>query len=305
MDKKQIQEISLIAGIGNITSVKNINIGFSNKIQLINDRYILKTTTKTNNNLIKEFALLTFFKNKLPVPKIIHADFSRNFVEPHFILMKKIEGLPLYQVWSSITENERKLIIKQISDYLKLINNSDLTTLKKHFNKPGSWKLYVKKRFEKIQAKHLALKIIDKKLLNNFNRYLNNKLYLFDEAVIRPIYYDIHFDNFIVKNKKVVGILDFESIKYLLLDYSLLAIKRMCDIPKEFASEAFENSVIEKDYKQIYQYFKDYYPELYNFNEVEKRVKIYSMIYDLEILVKYPKADDRIARVENEIKSVI
>jgi hypothetical protein len=302
MDKKQIQKISLVAGIGNTTSIKNINIGFSNKIQLINDRYILKTTAKTNNNLSKEYALLTFFKNKLPVPKIIHADFSRSFVEPHFILMEKIEGLPLYQVWSSITENDRKLIIKQISNYLRLINNSDLTTLKKHFIKPGSWKLYIKNRFEKTQAKHLALKIVNEKLLNNFSRYLNKKLYLFDEAVIRPIYYDIHFDNFVIKNNKVVGMLDFESIKYLSLDYSLLAIKRMCDMPKEFASEAFEASVVEKDYKEIYQYFKDYYPELYSFVEVEERVKIYSIIYDLEILVKFPKAGDRIARVENEIK---
>ncbi|KAI8957177.1 kinase-like domain-containing protein [Daldinia sp. FL1419] len=55
---------------------------------------------------------------RLPVPKVRHYDSSRNNpIGFEWILMDRIEGLPLFQCWESITQGAKERIVKQVAEY--------------------------------------------------------------------------------------------------------------------------------------------------------------------------------------------
>lgn len=305
MNRDCINEIFKEAQLTEPVSITDSKIGFSNTIQFIDDKYVLKSSQKASNKLAKESDLLSYFAKTLPVPQIIHSDFTRSIVPYDYILMNLIEGESVYQIWSQINEQVRKEIIKKMTTFLIEINNSDLAKLEKHFTYPKSWKLYINKRFSKVILEHKKLQILDQRILVELQEYFNNNINFFDEEIIKPTYWDVHFDNFITKDFNVIGIIDLESVEYLSIDYSLLAIRRMSEIPKEYASEDFEDKVIEQDYLEIYKYFKQYYPTAYNFKYLDQRIDIYSIMYDLEILLRFPKAQDRIQRGQNDINKLL
>jgi len=305
MTKNEIQEIFDIKGLGKVQTIKKSTIGFSNTIQFINTNFVLKSSQEHRNKLSKESDLLKFYESSLPVPRVIYSDFSKNKFNCDFILMDLIGGKSVYQIWSETCPDNRKEIIKRITDYLKTINNSRISSLNKYFDIPNSWKSFMQDKFKKVLLKQRELHIFESQLLDELENYFHNNVFVFDEEVIKPTYWDVHFDNFITRDSKVIGVIDLESVEYLSIDYALLSIKRMSEIPKEYASEEFEAKVVDSDYKEIYAYFKEFYPQAFNFKYIDKRIDIYSIIYDLEILLRFPKAQDRIERVQNDINKLI
>ena len=53
----------------------------------------------------------------------------------------------------------------------------------------------------------------------------------------------------------------------------------MCDNPSKFVSENDENNVFDEEFTKVYGWFRKYYDELFEFTDVEKRVKIYQFNY--------------------------
>ncbi|KAI0134889.1 kinase-like domain-containing protein [Daldinia grandis] len=55
---------------------------------------------------------------RLPVPKVRHYDSLRNSpIGFEWILMDRIDGIPLFQCWESITQGAKERIVKQIAEY--------------------------------------------------------------------------------------------------------------------------------------------------------------------------------------------
>ncbi|KAI1134784.1 hypothetical protein F5Y05DRAFT_416941 [Hypoxylon sp. FL0543] len=69
---------------------------------------------------------------RLPVPKVICYDSSRNSpVGFEWILMDRVDGLPLFQRWQAVTQDARERIVKQIAEYAA-------TVFKRQFEGIGS-----------------------------------------------------------------------------------------------------------------------------------------------------------------------
>ena len=79
MDKKIIQKIFTENNFKKIKSIKEIKIGFTNKVYSIDNKFILKICEDKNNeeNFKKEIFFYNFFKNKIPIPQIIFYDTSK------------------------------------------------------------------------------------------------------------------------------------------------------------------------------------------------------------------------------------
>ena len=60
------------------------------------------------------------------------------------------------------------------------------------------------------------------------------------EEKISLVYWDTHFDNILVENNKIVGILDFERTELSSINFVLDIIKRMTDYPKKYISKESE-----------------------------------------------------------------
>ncbi len=212
------------------------------------------------------------------IPKIID---SGEMFENKYIVITKIDAIPIFSVWSTYSEKQKEDIIKQIADILKKIN-----LLKKERN-IIEFKKYIENQFE---ANFYACALdndIKISILNYYNKVLD-RIKNNEEAFL--IYPDFHFSNFLVDRNNKVYVIDFEQLMLAPLDYQLSSVCHMCDDPSIEAPK--DLNVDRTDYVTIIEYFKKYYSEMFN-KDWKDRVRLYNLIYDLKA-VKNKKCSDEI-----------
>lgn len=301
LSQSQIQSIFNQHNLGAVTKVDEHFIGFNNKIIFVNDKYILKIVTndKNEDNVRKEELLLKIFRNKLPIPEIIGSDFTKTIIPHSYLLLTRIEGINLYKVWAQLNNNERKTIVRKIIEYLRIINDTDISLFVNSglFRKYASWADFQNQEFANNVAILKERNILDAQTLCLAVKFWESNIHLLHVSKDLLTFWDVHFDNFLVHNNRLVGMLDFEGVDIMSIDYPLQVVRRLSTTPKEYASEEQEESIIDKDYTEIYGWFGTYYNEAFSFENIETRVDMYYLAYDLKILCDWPNAEDRKEKV--------
>ena len=105
------------------------------------------------------------------------------------------------------------------------------------------------------------------------------------------VYWDAHFDNILVSNNKIVGLLDFERTKLASVDFVLDIVSRMVSQPKKYMSKSGEKYAKKKDYAKLLVWYEEFYPELFMFDNLDKRLLLYSIGHDLAELLDWPKSE--------------
>ena len=295
--KKIINKIFERNNLEKVGNIEKINIGFTNEIYSVNDKYILKicNNLKNEKDFSKEVYFLDLFKNKIPVAKLIKYDETKSFYEKNYLICEKIDWENLYSVWHQLNDFERKNIIKQLCNYLKIINKTDYKGYLKKF-----WKIEnlnwqekiiskINNNLDKISLSTEGFSPLKSSELEKLKNYINlNKKYL-KNSKFWLVHSDIHFDNILVKDKKIVAILDFEKTEIASIDFVLDILKRMQENPSKYASEESEKFIKKQDYKNLLKWFKEFYPELFEFENLEKRLDLYDLEYNLKLLTMFPK----------------
>ena len=82
MEKKTVEKIFKEHKLGEVKTFQKIEIGFTNKVYIINDKYILKVCEDITNEEKFEIEVFfyNFFKDKIPIPKISVFDKSKVFM---------------------------------------------------------------------------------------------------------------------------------------------------------------------------------------------------------------------------------
>lgn len=265
---------------GDNPSVEKINVGFTNTIYNLNDSFIVKICTD-NINESKFQREIDFYKanetNNL-IPKLYCSNTEKLEVPYYYEILEKVEGVTLYNVWHTFTEEQREDIIRQLCDAMKQMHSN---TGKKY-----DWVEYNKNTFNisfnEAQNKKL-LNAEEISIINNayslFDKYLKS-----DEFVL--IHNDLHFDNIFVNDGKI-KVIDFERSMYAPKDFELHILYYMVRQPWKHANEECEKYINVADYKNIMIYIEKYYPEIINTPNLYKRLAIYDLIYELSHFVKF------------------
>ena len=193
-----------------------------------------------------------------------------------YLIIEKLEGETLYQVWNKLSDTKKAEVIRQIADILKIFHNQDYTFLASKFIH-NDWLAMWRKSFD-LNIKILTDKGFDTKYFSLIKEnilpiiFKNNKYAL--------IHNDIHFDNLILCNY-TIKLIDFDRILYAATDYELMIINHMCENPKKFSSEEDLSNIKNEDYLKILDMLKNEYPELFEHEYFKERQEIYSIIYNL------------------------
>ncbi len=301
MDKKIVEQIFIQHNLGKVKSFKKIGIGFTNEVYSVNDEFILKVCEDEDNEekFEREVFFYDFFKDKIPVPKIILYDNSKKIYDKFFMIYPKIQGDNLYSKWHLMSNSERKNIIKQLCDILRKINKSSYEKFVKRFklNSSVNWHDKILSQIQNSLKKIEEKKIISPEFIQTIKNFVEANHNVLTEQKIALVYWDAHFDNILVKENKIVGILDFERTELSSIDFILDIIKRMVDYPKKYMSEEFEKFAKKKDYSQLLIWFQEFYPELFEFKNLDKRLDLYALEHDLDTLLGWPNS--------NEVKQMI
>ncbi len=265
--------------------VEKINVGFTNTLYRVNDSYIVKVCTDVDNEeeFKKEIAFYNSNKDNSLIPKLYYSNTDKIDVPYFYEILEKVNGVSLYNVWHTYTEEQREDIIRQLCDAMKKMHSIR--------GERYNWSEYMKKEFNPLYEKAKELDIFsdeEQSLLeqaySDFNKYLES-----DEFVL--VHNDLHFDNIFVDNGKI-KIIDFERSMYAPKDFELDIFYRMIRKPWKFASEETEEYTDASQYLNIMSYVNKYYPELINTPNLYERLGIYDMVYFLAQLVRHPELDE-------------
>ena len=271
--------------LGTNPRIEKINVGFTNTLYSVDDRYIVKICSDINNedDFKKEIKFYNSNKNNKLIPKLYFASTDKRDVPYLYEIMEKIDGVSLYNVWHTFSDEKREDIIRQLCEAMKGF----------HSNKSEAydWVQMIKDKFssfyDKAKKKYMIsddeVKVIDQ-AYSCFDKYLKSSLFVL-------VHNDLHFDNIFINDGKI-KIIDFERSMYAPADFELDILYRMIRKPWKFASEETEPYTSLEQYSNIMSYIEKYYPELVHIDNLYKRLAIYDMVYFLEQYIDYPKHDE-------------
>lgn len=265
--------------------IEKINVGFTNTIYKINDSFIIKICTNSDNenNFTKEIEFYKANEDNDLIPKLYYSSVDKQDIPYFYEIIEKVDGVSLYNVWHTFSEEEREDVIKQLCEAMKQMHSNASSAY--------DWIEDIKKQFSSLYTKANALNIFneeEQKLLNyafsKFEKYLES-----DDFVL--IHNDLHFDNIFINDGKI-KIIDFERSMFAPRDFELDILYRMIRKPWKFASEETEQYTDSSHYSNIMIYIEKYYPELVNVSNLYQRLAVYDIVYFLEQLVKHPELEE-------------
>lgn len=296
MDQKITEQIFLHYGLGEIKSFQKIEIGWTNKVYSVNNDFILKVCEDEGNEekFEREVFFYKFFENKIPVPKIRVYDNSKKIYGKFFMIYPKIMGDNLYSKWHLLNNEQRKNIVAQLCLILKLISKSPYEEFVKRFNVNSSvnWRDKIVSQINNSLVQIEKRGLLQPEFIQSVKDFVERNSNVLTEQKIGFVYWDAHFDNILVQDTKIVGILDFERTELSSIDFNLDIVKRMVEYPKKYMSEEFEKFAKKEDYAQLLDWFREFYPELFDFRNLDKRLELYAIEHDTHTLLDWPDSKE-------------
>ena len=272
---------------GDDPNVEKINVGFTNAIYKVNESFIFKICNDIDNEdkFKKEIDFYKANATNTLIPKLFYSNTEKLDVPYFYEILEKIEGVTLYNVWHTFSEEQREDIIMQLCDAMKQVHSN--------IGEKYDWTQYNKNKFNSLleEAKNKGLLNEEEiEIINSayslFDKYLES-----DEFVL--IHNDLHFDNILVNNGKI-KVIDFERSMYAPKDFELHILYYMIRQPWKHASEECEKYIRVEDYKNIMDYIEKYYPEIISIPNLYKRLAIYDLIYEFSHFVKFSNHYDEL-----------
>ena len=246
--------------------------GFTNLVYFIDDKLVIKMS-KDENTKKKIDKEISIYKNVMLdfMPKYITSGKMQDYT---YLIISKVKGDSLYSIWHKLSDNERQNCVKQIANILKVFNSQNTEFLDEEY-KDYDWVECLSNEL-KSKIESLALMGCDISFLKD---YIVEQLPLIlAENDYGLVYNDAHFDNFIYNNG-TLKLIDFDRVRVCPIDFEMLIFKTMCDIPSKFASEADEDNINNEDYKDIFEWFKNEYPEMFKNQYIDQRISLYQFNY--------------------------
>lgn len=170
--------------------IEKINVGFTNTIYKINDSFIVKICTNNDNekNFIKEIEFYKANEDNDLIPKLYYSSIDKQDIPYFYEIIEKVNGVSLYNVWHTFSEEQREDVIKQLCEAMKKMHNNASSTY--------DWIEDIKEQFSSLYTKAIELNIFneeEQKLLNygwvdkQGNKHINNLKGFRENYRISPI----------------------------------------------------------------------------------------------------------------------
>ena len=92
--------------------------------------------------------------------------------------------------------------------------------------------------------------------------------------------------------------IDFEHVDVVSIDYVLNIVRQMQQHPHLNLAEEMEPYANLEDYKDMLNWFKEFYSELFAFDKLEIRINLYDLEGMLRLRPRFPNAQQINDRVE-------
>lgn len=240
------------------------------------ENVIVRISRRMNPRFEEEEKAIQLATQKgVPCPKVLLVENLEHEGEKlTFCVEERIKGEPLLDIRDSLSKDAMKKYIFEAGVILSNIHsvrvdgfgNFDKNT---PYNK---WSEYILEPLRKIdRIKEVAKDVgIEEKLITNVASALKDNVEIFDNTTPQLLHGDFSIKHLLVKNNKIVGIVDFENAKGgdPVFDLAWFDYFYGEDIPREWIRKGYSNKkIFDKDFdKKMFLYqlylgliFLDYY----------------------------------------------
>jgi Phosphotransferase enzyme family len=296
---QSIATIFTAHGLSNTLPTRRITVGFTNEIHHVGD-YILKVYARPDTaqtSYEKETSLFEKLNDAVLVPELVAKDDSCTIIPQPYIIYRYIVGKPAGHVWHLLTHQQRKQVIRDSVAQLRAIAASEPHPKLKDYQ---SWREQIKTKLNIYLDVVRQQKLFNADIVQSLQSYIDKHIGLLEQAKLGLQYWDFHLDNLIIDNGKLVGMIDFEHVDVVSIDYVLNIVRQMQQYPHLNLAEDMEQYANLEHYKDMLNWFKEFYPEIFAFDELETRINLYDLEGMLRLRPRFPNAqqiDDRVAKI--------
>ncbi|MCG8571347.1 MAG: phosphotransferase [Spirochaetes bacterium] len=189
---------------------EKINEG-SQLVYSLEDRYIIKFFAKEDKEFYeteREFLSIIDGKLSIATPKIITAQY---WSEYPYIIMEKIQGNLLKEVWQALEYQEKLELIRQLGETIQSLHAVPIEQFQRL---PFKWEPFIKKQQKDFLTHHQNYQL-DASWLNQLGPYLRSvPIDPLEKQYQVPLHTEIMLEHLFVQRKngklKLTGLIDFE-----------------------------------------------------------------------------------------------
>ena len=281
MTRAQINDIFREHGFGDDNPIPS-KVGFRNQVYL-GEHAVLKVYPEDN---LRGYRCERWFYESADrpyAPKLYAAG-------KNWLLLERIHGVGLFRYWRDISDRERYDLVRKISEIALAVSASDLTDTSAFLEYRTDFGAALLAEIESLAAKLRQMHGIEEELLSQVLDYAHRFAGVFDDTELYLVYDDLHFDNLIVTGEGRVVLLDFEMIQAAPKDLVLDVWHRMLIHPFTYANEEDDPYTRAEDYTHLLSWMRQCAPSLFSHPEVYRRVNLYGIRYELDLLCEFPMA---------------
>lgn len=274
-----------------------ITTGFSHELHRINDDLVIKLFNAEDARHFKTEAALLSSNFPFLKPRLIASAEKNEDNDRSYIIMSYIDGISLGSNWHRASDQQRENLIKEICKSLKVINQINPSDIA--LAEGAAWDVSIDNRANKLLAKLQDQKIIDAVIAKKVRNTIAKNLPSLANTEMYPVYWDIHFDNFIVNNNfKLRALIDLENVELAALDYPIFVIQKQVEEPEKFLREEDEKHANVMDYERLKGWYQKYYPEMFDAPNLENRLRVYQILDTLHLLTDWSHVKELYAKLE-------
>jgi aminoglycoside phosphotransferase (APT) family kinase protein len=216
-----------------LKSFERFEYGFINPIYFVttedNEEYVLRLTNPIwrRRKTLNEVTVMNFLrkKTKIPIPKIYDYDFDKKRIGFEYILMEKVEGRPLDELWWKYNDRQKKKLVHQIAGIfiqLKKFKFSKIGSFGKGMKvvglvEPNDGPFDNFKDYMDSDIRYrIPLILKDKKFkkyVPNLKRFLEEVVGNYNRKMDFRLSHEDVFRNCLVKDEKITALIDFDWTK--------------------------------------------------------------------------------------------
>lgn len=288
-DKKTIEEIAAKNKISKSNLYTVLPGWNNNRVCIFDEKYVIKLGGMYGDIDIfshQQKLLKKLFASEAKVPKIIDAGIANG---EKYLLMTKIPGQTLAQLWPTLDKKERDNYFFQVGEELK----------KYHSIKFDAYAIAICQNRPKNNLLDAVDTTIDFSKTGNLQNqsaremfewisdyYQKNKKNLNESGTAALVFNDIRLENILASEGKISGFVDFDWLCQAAPDYELAKAVYYMYAPQYFSDASLVESM-QAPMKNEINAFKKAYPDIFDTPNLVIRLRMYFIRNILYLLEKY------------------
>jgi len=214
-----------------------------------------------------------------------------------WMILRRVEGQPLLEAWSSMTEPQRHDAIDSLGDALCAIHNTLLPTsfhnpwlddalapggnIKDAYHAPPD-------RYRQLLDAAAKLPGVDRVFLHRVGAFIEQRLPAFAQDYAVLVHGDLHFANVLWDGARVSAVLDFESARPAARDLDLDTLLRFTRAPEQESAPGDRLVLTARDLAAVPRWVMRVYPALFSHPRLTERLEAYEALWQLVQLLHFP-----------------